>query len=222
MLTNPVHIGPIDAVVFDCDGTLVDSESVWLEVIKPFLTTTRSGEADLEQFRGITSLEASTLLAAVADKEPNALRSTINERYSEALRRVVEPIDGAGQFVQQLAASVPVGVASNGRSPDVVAMMRNTGLKPYLSAIFTIDDVHLGKPDPELYLAATAHFGVARATTLVIEDSVPGVTAALRAGCTVIGRGNAVIGIEGLAGWFDSYSQLSYDPESRNITISNT
>lgn len=222
MLTYPVHIGPIDAAVFDCDGTLVDSESVWLEVIEPFLTTTGSGEADLEKFRGITSFEASTLLAGGADKEPNALRSTIDERYSKALQRVIEPIDGAGRFLQQLAASVPVGVASNGRSRDVVAMMRNTGLEPYLSAIFTIDDVHLGKPNPELYLTAIAHFGAARAATLAIEDSVPGVTAALRAGCTVIGRGEAVIGIEGLAGWFDSYSQLSYDPESRHITISNT
>ncbi|MGO1410444.1 HAD family hydrolase [Microbacterium sp.] len=173
------------AAVFDCDGILVDSESIWLQLISEVLADV--ADADPEQFHGSSVDDAATGIAALTGTEPSAMRADLVRRYSARLAPGVAPMPGAIALVTRLAAAVPVAVASNGLRADVEMMLDSIGLLDTVHVVRTLSDVASGKPAPDLYLDAAHLLGVEPGRTIAFEDSPAGSRAARAAGMTVIG-----------------------------------
>lgn len=180
----------IKGVIFDSDGTLVDSEILSAQVVVEMLAEQGihiGFEEALQRFRGsefakfaagmaidhgLTGIEAFT----------HGFRKRSRERYAEAL----EPIPGAVELVSSL--TLPKAVASNGPRDKLDTCLGKTGLLPYFTGfVFSAYDVGSWKPDPGLVLHAAAAMGVAPADCLFVEDSVAGIESGLAAGVQVVG-----------------------------------
>jgi HAD superfamily hydrolase (TIGR01509 family) len=179
------------AVIFDCDGTLVDSEGLWHEVLVAAVAEQGlilSVAEAIEAFRGgkmadcLADLEARLGHALPADFEP-ALRARIAEVFRARLR----PFDGAIELVRSLSSSSrSICVASSGPPEKIATSLSLTGLRPFFEGrVFSSYDVGVWKPDPGLFLHAARAMGVAAEDCVVVEDSLPGIQAGLAAGMTV-------------------------------------
>lgn len=183
---------PFDAVLFDLDGVLVDTEPWWDEVRVEFARAHDRpwGPDDQQAVMGgnsrqwaITMQERLSLahlsLAAIED----AVVSGVVGRYRTAA--VLPLIDGAADAVRRCAANLPVAIASSAHRAVIEAAVDALGLHGVLGVIVSSDEVAGGKPDPAVYLRAAALLGVAPGRCLVVEDSVNGVRAGVAAGATV-------------------------------------
>jgi HAD superfamily hydrolase (TIGR01509 family) len=179
------------AVIFDCDGTLVDSEGLWHEVLVAAVAEQGlilSVAEAIEAFRGgkmadcLADLEARLGRALPADFEP-ALRARIAEVFRARLR----PFEGAVELVRSLSSSSrSICVASSGPPEKIQTSLSLTGLQPFFEGrVFSSYDVGVWKPDPGLFLHAARAMGVAPKDCVVVEDSLPGIQAGLAAGMTV-------------------------------------
>lgn len=178
----------IDLVLFDCDGTLVDSEVVvadaWSQYVSRYGVTLTAQQA-LQQFRGVSM---KWCLARIEELHgaplPPAFEQELRGVMTEMLSARLQPINGALEMVQAL--SVPFCLASNAPHPKIELCLRVTGMLPYFAGrIFSAYDVQKWKPDPALFLHAAASLGVAPQRCAVVEDSLPGIQAGLAAGMTV-------------------------------------
>jgi HAD superfamily hydrolase (TIGR01509 family) len=182
----------LDAVVFDMDGVLIDSgvhhRAAWRALLEEIGVDT-----DDEHWRltiGRPAEEAVALLLGeyVSPYDAWRLASRKREHYVRFARRGVLPVAGVVAFIERLArAGVPCAVATSASSHDVERLLRAIGVDEHFRAIVTAEDVHLGKPDPEVYVQAARALRVPPARCLAFEDSVVGVHAACGAGMTVIG-----------------------------------
>ncbi|MBP2435417.1 HAD family hydrolase [Microbacterium amylolyticum] len=173
------------AVVFDCDGILVDSESVWLRLISECLA--ELPDVDADAFHGLSVDDTARVLAAHTGQAASDVRIDLVKTYSDLLRPGVEPMPGAVELMTHLAAHIPVAVASNGLRHDVNMMLKSVGLLDIIPVIRTLEDVPRGKPAPDLYLAAAHALGTDPRHIIALEDSPAGATAARTAGMTVLG-----------------------------------
>ncbi|MFL9927397.1 HAD-IA family hydrolase [Herbaspirillum lusitanum] len=178
----------IDLVLFDCDGTLVDSEVVaadaWSEYVARYGVNLTAQEA-LRQFKG-----ASMKLCVARIEElhgaplPAAFEHELRELMADMLRQRLQPIKGALELVQSMA--IPFCLASNAPHAKIELCLSVTGMLPYFAGrIFSAYDVQRWKPDPALFLHAAASLGVPPARCAVVEDSLPGIHAGLAAGMKV-------------------------------------
>ncbi|WP_246157960.1 HAD family hydrolase [Catellatospora sichuanensis] len=183
----------IKAVVFDCDGVLVDSEIINNAVFAEMVT--RAGlpttlEQSIERYMGRATAEC------VADVErelgrpvgfdlPAAYEREVMARQQDELVAV----DGVRELLDLLrAASVPVCVASSGTPQEIAFRLRVTGLGGYFGAhCYSASMVARGKPAPDLFLLAADRIGVDPADCALIEDSPFGVRGGRAAGMTVLG-----------------------------------
>lgn len=207
-------IGPVDAALFDFDGTLVDSESLWLDLIGDVLAEAGTPTVRASAFRGLSSTEAKVWLA-----RSGADVSDLDRRYSEMLAAVSTSIPQAAEFLARLdAAQIPCAVATNGRRVDVAGIIERTGLNRHLGAVATVEDVERGKPHPELYLHAATLLRVPPARAVVFEDSEAGAAAGRAAGCFVVGinEDDSVLIDAHLR--VSSFADLVFDPDSRTIS----
>ncbi|MFJ4580500.1 HAD family hydrolase [Streptomyces echinatus] len=176
------------AVIFDLDGTLVDSEPNYYEASRrtlaehgvPGFTWT-----DHEGYVGVSTLETVTiwrerygLRVPVAE-----LLAAMNRRYLDLARAHTRAYPEMRKFVELLAAeNVPMAVAS-GSSPQAIdAILAGTGLAAFLRTVVSSDAVPHGKPAPDVFLEAARRLGVAPADCVVLEDAAPGAAAAHAAG----------------------------------------
>lgn len=183
-----------DAILFDCDGVLVDSEPITNGVLREVLN--ESGWA-------ITPAECEALFLghAVRDRRErieaetgrpltDAWMQAFYERRNARLRAELKAIDGVHEAVAHVhaAARGRIACASGADRPKVVMQLEQVGLARYFGdAVFSGHDLPRSKPHPDVYLAAAAHLGVDPARCLVIEDTAPGAQAGLAAGATVWG-----------------------------------
>ena len=179
-----------DLVIFDCDGVLVDSETIFARVLGECLT-----EADFPA----TAEEAlvlgfgknrDTLTAAVATRFGRALPEgffeAMRERTALVLERELKPIAGVAELLTALTA--PRCVASNGHLQRVRERLTLTGLLRFFEPhVFSAMQVAAGKPAPDLFLLAASRLGALPPACIVVEDSVVGVAAAVAAGMPVVG-----------------------------------
>jgi HAD superfamily hydrolase (TIGR01509 family) len=179
------------AVIFDCDGTLVDSEGLWHEVLVAAVAEQGlilSVAEAIEAFRGgkmadcLADLEARLGRALPADFEP-----VLRARIAEVFRARLRPFDGAIELVRSLwSSSRSICVASSGPPDKIATSLSLTGLRPFFEGrVFSSYDVGVWKPDPGLFLHAARAMGVAPEDCVVVEDSLPGIQAGLAAGMTV-------------------------------------
>jgi HAD superfamily hydrolase (TIGR01509 family) len=196
-----VSTAPPDAVVFDNDGLLLDTESVW----------TRA-ERDLFERRGLdftpahkrelvgTSAEVAGGILERRLEEPGrapALIEELNELVVAELEHGVEAMIGARELLGELRLrGTPLGLVSNSPLSFVRRSLQIVGFEDRFDAVISAHEVAAPKPSPEPYLEACRRLGVVAGPDVVaLEDSPTGVAAARAAGLTVIG----VPSLEGLA-----------------------
>jgi HAD superfamily hydrolase (TIGR01509 family) len=180
----------IDAVVFDLDGVVVDSEQVWDDV-REGLACRRGGrwsEQSQADMMGMSSTEWSRYMHEVVGlpEPPEEINREVVRlmlaRYSEQLPL----IDGAVAAVKRLAASWPLGVASSSNRELIDRVLEVSGLAPYFKATVSSEEVEHGKPAPDVYLEAARRLGVEPSRSAAIEDSANGIRSAHAAGMHVV------------------------------------
>jgi HAD superfamily hydrolase (TIGR01509 family) len=180
----------IDAVVFDMDGVLIQSEEVWDEVREAYVRE-RGGRYDAEVQRammGMSSVEWSRYLHEVAGvpDEPSAINDAVVRRMLAAYADHLPLIDGAVDAVRRLAARYPLAVASSSNRPLIDAVLDVAGLASYFRATVSSEEVPRGKPAPDVYLETARRLDVDATRCAAIEDSHGGIRAAKAAGMRVV------------------------------------
>lgn len=194
----------IELVIFDCDGTLVDSETVVADVLSECArehgVSMTSREA-LRRFKGGRMTDAVTVLEAMLGRPlPESFVADFRERSNAALRERLQPMEGALELLQSM--HLPFCIASNGQLAKMEVTLGTTGLTHFFEGrIFSAYEVGSWKPEPELFLHAARHFGIEPAHCAVIEDSLPGIEAGLAAGMTVFALREPTIAGETLEAW---------------------
>ncbi|MFJ3058993.1 HAD family hydrolase [Herbaspirillum sp. NPDC087042] len=180
---------PPALVIFDCDGTLVDSEVVaaqaWSEHVAGYGVQLSAEEA-LARFRGVSM---TWCLAHIEELRGSSLPQDFEQDLRALMARLLEqqlqPINGALEMVEQL--HLPFALASNAPHHKIELCLRVTRLLPHFAGrIFSAYDVQRWKPDPALFLFAAERMGVDPGRCVVVEDSLPGVQAGLAAGMKVV------------------------------------
>ena len=180
----------IDAVVFDMDGVLIESEEVWDRVREAYVRE-RGGRYDdgiQRAMMGMSSTEWSQYLHDVAGvpDEPRAINDEVLGRMLDAYRTSVPVIDGALDAVSRLAGRYPLGLASSSNRPLIDTVLDATGLTRYFTATVSSEEVARGKPAPDVYLEAARRLGVDAARCVAVEDSHGGIRSAKAAGMRVV------------------------------------
>ncbi|QUI30529.1 HAD family phosphatase [Streptomyces alfalfae] len=176
------------AVIFDLDGTLVDSEPNYFEASRALLAE-HTGRpytwADNERYVGISSHETLAvwrteyrIAAPVAE-----LIAELDRRYLTLARAGTPVYPEMRKLVERLHdAGVPMAVASGSSRAAIAAILTGTGLDAWLTAFVSAEEVERGKPAPDVFLAAAELLGAAPADCVVFEDAAPGAAAAHAAG----------------------------------------
>ena len=182
-----------DAVIFDCDGVLADSEGITNRVLAEMvqlLGCPASAQEVRRRFTGVPMAEVvKTLEAKLGHDLPTIWHTQFQARRAEAFRRELRAIPGVQALLQALAAAgVPMAVASGAERDKVVSNLKLIGLDAAFGPrVFTGSDVAHSKPAPDVYLLAAKSLGVHPSRCAVIEDSATGVRAGVAAGMTVFG-----------------------------------
>ena len=176
-------------VIFDCDGVLVDGESVWKRITQEAvgeLGITLTDE-DHRRYRGVLDVDMLADLARrLAVAMPEDFFERLQARKVAASRNELTAVPGAAEVVRRVAETgVQMCVASNGTVEETVEKLKAVGLLDYFGdRIFSGCDVPQGKPAPDLFLKASEVMGVDVSRCIVVEDSDAGVQGALSAGMT--------------------------------------
>ena len=185
----------IEAVVFDLDGVLLQSEEVWDEVRERYVRE-RGGRYDDEVQRammGMSAPEWSRYLheqAGVPD-EPAAINRDVVERMLDAYRRELPLLPGAVEAVRRTAAVFPLGLASSSNREVFEEVLDLAGIEDCFRATVSSEEVERGKPAPDVYLEAARRLDVAAERCAAVEDSHAGIRSAKSAAMRVIAIPNA-------------------------------
>lgn len=181
------------AVVFDCDGTLIDSERLHAKALQGALARWDI-LLDVEQIRSqSTGIANDVFLNRIARERgvalPEDAEMVVEEIASQLIVEEVRPIDGAEEVVGHLAAhGIGLAVASNSSRRLVREMLLAVGLaRAFDDRIVTRDDVRAPKPAPDVYLQAARLLQTRADNAMAVEDSPVGIVAAREAGLQVIG-----------------------------------
>jgi HAD superfamily hydrolase (TIGR01509 family) len=184
------HIGDFGLVIFDCDGVLVDSETISCATVASMLT--RHGvacdlPAALTRFLGSpASAVIDAYARASGHPPPEDFVRQWREQLFTAFASDLAPVAGARETIETLR--LPYCVASSSDGERIELALRKTSLWDlFKGRVFSTTMVAHGKPAPDLFLLAAATSGVAPARCVVVEDSVNGIIAAKAAGMTAYG-----------------------------------
>ena len=180
----------IDAVVFDLDGVLVDSEPTWHEVRERFVLAHggRYPDGSAEAMQGMATAEWSRHLVdelgvALA---PEKVAQQVIDGMADAYARRLPLLPGAVAAVRRLAERWPLAVASSSPAGLIATVLEAAGVADAFAATLSTEDVGAGKPAPDVYLAVADRLGVRPARCAAVEDSTNGLRSALAAGMRVI------------------------------------
>jgi HAD superfamily hydrolase (TIGR01509 family) len=179
---------PFDLVIFDCDGVLIDSEMLSVRADIECLAESGieiSAEEILERYTGISLAD---MLRDLETRFGRRLPQFANShaRLRALFEAELQPIAGVIAVVDALPCRRCV--ASSGTPERLAHALSQVGLyECFCPNIFSATEVARGKPAPDLFLHAAGRMGVAPARCVVVEDSLPGITAAVAAGMTAIG-----------------------------------
>jgi HAD superfamily hydrolase (TIGR01509 family) len=183
-------VGVIEAVVFDMDGVLIDSEPVWERVRRKFVAD-RGGRwpADAQdRMMGMSTAEWSAYMS-----EDFGLRLPAQQVAEQVIAAMAAEylahlplLPGAVGAVRSLSARYPLAIASSAPKSLIEAVLDASGLNSAFSAAVSSEEVPRGKPAPDVYLAAAKRLGLPPAACAAIEDSSNGLRSAAAAGLAVI------------------------------------
>jgi HAD superfamily hydrolase (TIGR01509 family) len=180
----------IEAVVFDVDGVLIDSEPVW-EQVRRRVVAEHGGhwQPDTQhKLMGMSTGEWSRYLSedlGVA-LSPSQVADTVVGAMARRYAEHLPLLPGAVDAVLRMAGRWPVGLASSAPRALIETVLDVTSLGPVFGAVMSTEEVTRGKPAPDIYLAVTARLGRPAAACAAVEDSSNGLRAATAAGCAVI------------------------------------
>ncbi|MEC3993858.1 HAD family phosphatase [Actinacidiphila sp. DG2A-62] len=193
MRRTPLLSWTPDAIVFDCDGTLMDTERHWQDARELTLRDhgLRARPGFAERAKGVHYTQCGRLMADEAGRPD--LGAALTDALLEHFRALVaaDPVTmpGAAELVAHAAAFAPLAVASNCPADVVETCLSTAGLLAYFDHIVVPDSAVRPKPAPDVYLTAVRLCGAKPAHSLAVEDSACGVQAAVRAGLRVLGVG---------------------------------
>jgi HAD superfamily hydrolase (TIGR01509 family) len=179
-----------DAVVFDMDGVLIESEEIW-DAVREAYVRERGGRYNEEIQRAVMGMSApewSRYLhetAGVPDP-PDAINEEVVRRMLAAYREHLPLIPGAVEAVRRLSGRFPLAVASSSNRPLIDTVLDVSGLKDCFRATVSSEEVARGKPSPDVYLEAARRLDIAPERCAAIEDSHNGIRSAKSAGMHVI------------------------------------
>ena len=215
-----------DALIFDFDGVLLESEYAGNKQIAEYLTSIGHPTTAAESMANFMGLAGHDFLAAlerwigrVLPDDFHVARKAEDER---AMREGLEAVAGAVVFVRSLPRLLPRAVASSSSTAWIERHLENLGLRDAFGNMIFSGREHVarGKPEPDLYLHAAAALGVDIARCAILEDSPVGATGAVASGAHVIGFVGGshcgpdhadrlrAIGVQDIATSFDQVAQL--------------
>jgi putative hydrolase of the HAD superfamily len=213
----------VKAVIFDFDGLIVDTESMWFEAFKE--TMAEYGcDLRLEDFVvsvGTTDDLLFERLAAIAQKPFE--RADIERKTRELYQKKIPELrlrDGVIDYLQTAKAlNLKIGLASSSSREWVQSFLHRFAIAEFFDVIKTADDVENVKPNPELYLRAIRELGVEAHEALAFEDSQHGLTAAVQAGLSCIIVPNRVTSFLEFAGHLHRLSSMADVPLPDVLTL---
>ncbi len=180
-----------DAVIFDCDGTLVNSMpyhfEAWCEALALF------GAANIfkeDVFYAMGGRPTVDIVVELNDEynlklDPEAVAFAKRQAFLKKLEKL-ELIDEVADFATSLRGKKPMAIATGGTRLVIEKTLQAVGVSDLFDEVVTADDVPVGKPAPDIFLKAAELLGVAPERCLVLEDAPAGVMAAQTAGMTVV------------------------------------
>lgn len=187
----PLDALPFDAVIFDLDGTLVDSEPLCYAAGVEACAA-MGHDVPLAFFESLTGIDDRTSARLIGEHlgvaiEFEAFVAEWDRRCALAYRAGIPLMDGALDLLGRIAAlGLPMALATSSRHGPAHDKARGAGLLAHFAAVVTFDDVAAAKPAPDAYLLAARRLGVDPARCLAFEDSEPGARAAHAAGMRVV------------------------------------
>jgi HAD superfamily hydrolase (TIGR01509 family) len=180
----------IEAVVFDLDGLLIETEEIWDEV-REEIVRERGGrwtETAQRDMMGMSSTEWSRYMHEVlgVPDAPERNNELVVERMAERYRSSLPLLPGAVEAVQRIAARWPLGLASSSNRPLIALVLELSGLASQFQAVVSSEEVARGKPAPDVYLEAARRLGVNPSRAAAVEDSDAGIRSATAAGMRVV------------------------------------
>jgi beta-phosphoglucomutase-like phosphatase (HAD superfamily) len=180
-----LHEDSFSALIFDCDGTLVDTAPAHLRALQQALEPLALTMTPAWYYPRV-GLTPDALMDEYEAQLSGAAppRQGIFERYNVAFQsglHLIEEIDVIAEIAREWRGRVPKAVASNGRRRNVEATLRVTKLLPLFDCIVAAEDVVHGKPEPDVFLEAARRMNVDPGRCVVFEDSNEGLEAAHRA-----------------------------------------
>jgi HAD superfamily hydrolase (TIGR01509 family) len=183
-------VGVIEAIVFDMDGVLIDSEPVWERVRRQFVATRggRWAEDAQDRMMGMSTAEWSAYMSEDfgLSLPPRQVADLVIESMMAEYETHLPLLPGAVDAVRSLSARWPLAVASSAPKSLIEAVLDASGLRPAFAAAVSSEEVPRGKPAPDVYLEAAKRLGVPPASCAAVEDSSNGLRSAAAAGLAVI------------------------------------
>jgi HAD superfamily hydrolase (TIGR01509 family) len=179
-----------EAVIFDLDGVLIDSEQVWDEVRRQYVEEQggRWHDRAQQEMMGMSSTEWSDYVRDElgVDRTPQRISREVAERVAVEYRNRLPLQSGAPGAVKRLASRWPLGLASSSNREVIDLVLELSRLGDYFEATVASEEVSRGKPAPDVYLEAASRLGVEATACIAIEDSHNGILSAVAAGMHVI------------------------------------
>jgi HAD superfamily hydrolase (TIGR01509 family) len=185
----------IEAVVFDLDGVVVDSEQVWDDV-REQLARERGGSWHAEAQADMMGMSAPEWSRYMHERiglaeSPEEINDEVVARMRERYRESLPLIDGAVDAVRRLSPEFILGVASSSNRPLIELVLEQAQIAELFAAVVSSEEVARGKPAPDVYLEAAQRLEVEPSRCAAVEDSSNGIRAAHAAGMRVIAIPNA-------------------------------
>jgi HAD superfamily hydrolase (TIGR01509 family) len=179
------------AVIFDCDGTLVDSMpahfDAWCEALAQYGAANVLAEDVFYAMGGRPTKDIVIDLNAEYGLKLDPARVALAKREA-FLRRLhrIELIEEVADFARSLRGKMPMAIASGGSRHVVEKTLQIMGVSDWFDEVVTADDVPVGKPAPDIYLETAKRLGIAPESCLALEDAPAGIDSARAAGMLVV------------------------------------
>ncbi len=183
-----------DAVLFDQDGVLVDSEGAW-DAARRAVVAENGGHWKEEATRAMMGMSAPEWSRYLRDElgvglSPGEISDRVVERLLTGYEASLPLLPGAVEAVRRVAQWRPVGLASSANREVIDAVLAESGLDGVFGATVSGEEVARGKPAPDIYLEAARRLGVDATRSAAVEDSTNGLRSAAAAGMLVVALPN--------------------------------
>lgn len=181
----------IKALVFDFDGTIIDTETLWFQTFKEVLLEEYQIHLPLEEFAKVIGTTDEVLYSYIDSQATTPIKhEELTKKVSEKVhltKMELTPREGVKELILEAhGKGVKLGIASSSERKWIEEFLDHIKLREYFSVIKSKDDVMKVKPNPELYVKAVQDLIVLPHEAIAIEDSINGSVAAIEAGLSTI------------------------------------